>query len=109
MPASRVCRGCSAIIASRSYRGRCAECNRDYEEARGRRAHGNADPAHARLRARYQREMDAGRVYPCWRCGGPVDPADWHLGHHDDRTYAGPEHPACNLRAAGRASHTPGG
>lgn len=56
------------------------------------------DRKHQKLRAKYQREMDAGQVFLCWRDGKPVDPTDWHLGHDDDdRTkYMGPEHPACN-------------
>lgn len=51
--------------------------------------------------------MDAGHVVHCWRCLTPIDPTNWHLGHDDDdrRITRGPEHPACNLSAAGRASH----
>jgi hypothetical protein len=44
----------------------------------------------------------------CWRCLEPILPgADFHLGHDDnDRTIIrGPEHPLCNLSAAGKASH----
>lgn len=56
-------------------------------------------PEHWRLRATYQKRMDAGEQINCWRCDKPVDPKSWHLGHHDGSArdeYAGPEHPRCN-------------
>lgn len=59
---------------------------------------------HQQLRRRWQRVIDAGNGI-CWRCEKPIPPgAPWHLGHDDnDRSiYRGPEHPPCNLSAAGR-------
>lgn len=56
------------------------------------------DNRHKKLRARTQREVDAGHAY-CWRCTKPIEPGSpWDLGHDDDdRTkYMGPEHVACN-------------
>lgn len=62
------------------------------------------DRNYDRLKRLYQCDMNNGVHYLCWRCDRRIDPADWHLGHDDkDRTVIkGPEHPLCNLRAAGR-------
>lgn len=59
---------------------------------------------HQRLRRRYQRKMDRGEVFNCWRCGDPVDPSNWDLGHDDqDRSITrGPEHPLCNRATRSR-------
>lgn len=58
------------------------------------------DARHDRIRASYQRRMDRGRTYHCPRCGGAVDPTDWHLDHTDDRkSWLGPSHPKCNSKA----------
>lgn len=61
---------------------------------------------HKDLRAKYQRRMDNGERFNCWRpeCGKPIDPTSWQLGHCDiDRTkYHGPEHGGCNQATAGR-------
>jgi hypothetical protein len=48
--------------------------------------------------------MKAGETFTCWRCGAPIDPNNWHLGHddYDRRLYRGPECPPCNLATAGR-------
>lgn len=101
----RPCLECPVIGEWR--RGRCPEHERARDKARGARAHGNADATHKRTRAGYQRRMDAGHQFTCWRCGRPIDPTNWHLGHDDhDRTiYRGPECPSCNLGAAGRSAH----
>jgi len=100
--AKRVCaeHGCPELTDTT----RCPTHTRQADRARGKRAHGSgSDWQHTKLRRSYQRAMNAGKAFNCWRCGGPIDPNDWHLGHDDhDRTiYRGPEHPLCNLRAAG--------
>jgi hypothetical protein len=58
---------------------------------------------HEKLRARYQKAMDDGKVFQCWRCTGDVDPAYWDLGHDDNdhSKWMGPEHVSCN-RAVNR-------
>ena len=82
----------------------CVACLAGYEAERGTPAQRGYGTAHRRLRAAYQRRMDAGEVILCARCGKPVDPSAWDLGHTDDRTaWTGPEHPReCNRAAAGR-------
>lgn len=65
------------------------------------------DRSYDRLRSLYQADMNNGVRYLCWRCERRIDDIrDWHLGHDDkDRTVIrGPEHPKCNLAAAGRKS-----
>lgn len=59
---------------------------------------------HQRERARWAKEVEAGRAI-CWRCRRPIQPGSpWDLGHDDhDRTqYRGPEHRACNRGAGAR-------
>jgi len=59
---------------------------------------------HVKLRKRIQKQMDAGKIFYCWRDGKPISPSEpWDLGHDDDdRTkYMGPEHARCN-RATSR-------
>lgn len=102
----RVCSvpGCPALTDS----GKCQTHRREADAARGRRQARGYGANHDRLRVQYQRRMDAGETFTCWRCAKPIDPADWHLGHDDhDRTIThGPEHSRqCNLSAAGRAAH----
>ena len=103
----RVCAepGCPKLV----NRTRCQAHERARDKARGTRQERGYDAAHDRLRADYQRRMDAGETFTCWRCaeaGKPhqIDPNDWHLGHDDqDRTvYRGPECSAGNLATSGR-------
>lgn len=83
---------------------KCADCRRQAEQARGTRQARGYDAAHERLRAAYQARMNAGERFTCWRCAGPIDPASWDLGHHDqDRSrYRGPECRKCNRGTATR-------
>ena len=90
---------------------RCKAHERSRDRERGTRQERGYDAAHDRLRAEYQRRMDAGEAFVCWRCaeaGRPhdVDPKHWHLGHDDKdrRMYRGPECPAGNLATSGRIS-----
>lgn len=99
--------GCPAIQSE----SKCAEHRRESERARGTAAERGYGAAHRRLRAAYQRRLDAGEVFVCWRCataGEPhdVDPSDWDLGHDDsDRSaYRGPECSSGNRGAPRRAS-----
>lgn len=107
----RVCAevGCPVLVEQDTRDGRCDQHRRQRDKARGTRQERGYDAAHVALRADYQRRMDHGETFTCWRCeeqGRPhdVDPANWHLGHDDlDRNeYRGPECPAGNLATSGR-------
>lgn len=114
--ASRVCRDCPAIIPSSAYKGRCPDCSRRADRARGtktERGYGSTvldtplgTMTYDHCRAAYQSRMDEGLRYRCVRCGDWID-GEFHLDHDDaDRSVVtGPSHPSCNLRAAGVASH----
>jgi len=59
---------------------------------------------HVKLRKKIQKQMDAGKVFHCWRCGRVISPSGgFDLGHDDDdrSKYMGPEHISCN-RATSR-------
>ena len=93
--------GCPALTRST----RCTEHTRQRDHARGTRQQRGYDAEHDRLRAAYQRRMDAGERFTCWRCGRDLEPgAPWDLGHDDlDRSiHRGPEHVACNRPTASR-------
>lgn len=98
----RVCTqpGCPTLVRS----GRCKDHERERDRERGTRQERGYDARHDRLRANYQRRMDRGQRFRCWRCGNPIDPSDWTLGHCDtDRiVYHGPECPPCDYATAGR-------
>lgn len=103
----RVCTepGCGTLTKTT----RCDDCRRTKDQARGTRQERGYDAQHDRLRADYQRRMDAGETFTCWRCEAegrphPVDPHNWDLGHDDrDRSlYRGPECPARNRATAAR-------
>ena len=100
--AAKVCLDCPRI--GRWPRGRCPDHDRARDRARGTRQERGYDAPHDRLRAHHQRRMDAGRTYTCWRCGDPIDPRSWHLGHddHDRGKYRGPECVPCNTATSGR-------
>lgn len=105
----KVCRtpGCPTIIDSTAYRGLCPPCARAWDQARGTRAERGYDAAFSAARAKAKALVNAGGVL-CWRCGKPIQPGStFHFGHDDDdrSIIRGPEHPTCNLSAAGRSSH----
>ena len=87
---------------------RCIEHTRAKDRARGTRQERGYDAQYDAERKGYQRRMDEGETFSCWRCeelGQPhdVDPHDWHLGHDnaDRSVIRGPQCPASNLRDAG--------
>ena len=104
MAAGRRCLDCPRIIPA--GKPRCPDCTRTHDQARGTRQARGYDAHHDRLRAHYQRRMNAGETFHCWRpdCRLPIDPDRWHLGHDDhDRTkYRGPECVECNTATASR-------
>lgn len=84
----------------------CTEHNREHEANRGTRQQRGYNAKYDRDRKWWKVRVDLGLV-ECWRCSAPLKPgAPFHLGHDDnDRTIVkGPECPACNLSAAGKAS-----
>lgn len=103
--AMRVCpvAGCPTLTRG----GRCPTHARPTSTQRG------YDHAHRALRAAWAARINAGETVNCWRCGKPVKPNAWHLGHVKDerdtetqRARRWPEHDReCNLRSAGRSAH----
>lgn len=83
---------------------KCRDCRRQAEQARGSSTQRGYGYTHTKLRAAYQRRMNAGEQFNCWRCSKPIDPTAWDLGHNDQyRTeYAGPECMTCNRGTAAR-------
>lgn len=99
----RRCIDCPALI---DKAGRCPDCQRRKDRARGTRQARGYDAAYDRLHRSYQQRMDDGEVFNCWRCaelGRPhvVDPrpGHWHLGHDnaDRSVIRGPQCAASNL------------
>jgi hypothetical protein len=101
----RICakRGCPEITDQRLCQAHRAEADR----ARGtkrQRGYGKEFLAQRRV---WVGMVATGEVN-CWRCLKPILPgAPFDLGHDDkDRSIIrGPEHPACNRSAAGKAAH----
>jgi hypothetical protein len=100
--AKRRCIDCHLLVDA--PKSRCPEHERAKDRARGTRQERGYDSEHDRIRARYQRRMDQGEMFTCWRCPRLIDPRSWDLGHDDiDRTiYRGPECVACNRATSGR-------
>lgn len=94
--------GCPVLCRSTH----CLEHTRERDKARGTRQERGYGREHDALRRHYQRRMDAGQVYACWRCGGDIDPTSWTLGHCDDdrSKYHGPECPPCDYATSGRGA-----
>lgn len=98
----RVCLDCPRLTPTGP---RCPDCQRARASAIAEQTWEPGERAkHRALRNRYQRRMNAGETFRCWRCDNPIDPKYWDLGHDDwDRSiYRGPECPSCNRSAAGR-------
>lgn len=83
---------------------RCPDCTRTRDRARGTRQQRGYGYDHDRLRAQYQRRMDEGETFTCWRCPRPIDPTSWDLGHddHDRSVTRGPECIKCNRSTSSR-------
>lgn len=101
----RICgqRGCPKVVDKRY----CAEHAAQHEVRRGSKKDRGYGAHFWAVRRQWVPKVEAGDVN-CWRCGKPIDPQQaWHLGHNDDDRdiIEGPEHPRCNLSAAGKASH----
>ena len=108
--ARRVCRDCPTIYDPRergARSGRCPDCARAADRARGTREQRGYGIEHQRIRSTWQRRIDGGEDVRCSRCGAPITAADpWHLDHTADRSdYLGPACARCNLSAAGVCSH----
>lgn len=60
-------------------------------------------PAHRALRKELDPLVQAGLI-DCVRCGEPIEPGAWDLGHDDlyPHLHAGPEHTWCNRGAPNR-------
>lgn len=103
--AKRVCTtpGCGTL---HTKGGRCDDCRRGADRARGSRQERGYDREHELTKARL---LPAAIGTPCPRCGGTMLATDdLHLGHSTDRaidpTARGDriEHADCNLAAGGR-------
>ena len=98
--------GCPVLIPRTSRF--CPTHAREHEARRGTPTQRGYDLAHRRLRAQWQRRLNAGEVIACAKCGKPVDPTAWDLGHTADRTgWTGPECRTCNRSDGGRRAHQP--
>ena len=106
--AKRVCAepGCPVLTTTT----RCTTHTRTQDKARGTRQARGYDAAHDKLRASWQRRIDAGEHVTCWRpdCHAILTGRTWHLGHddHDRAITRGPECTPCNLRHAGMSKTT---
>lgn len=104
----RVCTepGCPATIKPGTRGGRCTDCRRAHDKARGSRADRGYGQDHIKEREQWQQRINHGEHITCWRCDKPITGTAWHLGHDDtDRTITrGPECVPCNLQAAGHKS-----
>lgn len=83
---------------------RCADHTKRRDHERGTRQQRGYDAAYDAARRDYQRRMDQGERFNCWRCAElghlhHVDPTRWHLGHsNEDRSVIrGPQCPQSNL------------
>ena len=105
--ASRVCRDCRAIYnpsTTGARSGRCPNCARLADRARGTTTQRGYGAEHQRRRAAIQRRIDTGETVTCWRCGAQITGRAWDLGHDDrDRSITrGAECVTCNRATSGR-------
>ena len=105
--AKRICPkpGCPRPIEGRAY---CREHEREADKARGTKTQRGYGTDFQRKRRVFERALQELGTINCWRCQHPIHNGEpWHLGHddHDRNIIRGPEHPTCNLTAAGQAAH----
>lgn len=107
----RVCgeEGCPVLVPASARGRRCPTHRRAHERERGTRQQRGYDTDYDAIGRDYQRRMDEGQRFNCWRpeCNKPLGTkrgTDWTLGHDDaDRTVIhGPECPACQYATSGR-------
>ena len=103
--AKKICalRGCPRVTDGRY----CTPHQAAHDKARGTKAERGYGQHFQATRREYS-EQHQHRDLTCWRCGDPIPQGTmFHLGHKDDDrdVIMGPEHPLCNLEAAGRSSH----
>lgn len=80
------------------------DASRKRKKAKNLRSNARYNNArHRTLRAYFDQFVQAGLAI-CARCGAPIEPGAWDLGHDDlDPTqYSGPEHTWCNRGAPHR-------
>ena len=89
---TRICSapGCPRIVTTT----RCADHERQHDQARGTKAERGYGLEHARLRRKWAPTVARGTA-TCSRCGNLIARSG----------YLGPSHTRCNLSAAGRAAH----
>lgn len=85
----------------------CPTHTRDRDKARGTRQARGYNASHDRLRAAWQRRIDAGEHITCATCPTTITPdAPWQLGHdHERGGYLGPQCVRCNTSDGGRRAH----
>lgn len=99
--------GCPTTVDAGSHCPRCRVVRRTRDKRqRGTRQQQGYDAEHQRVRCTWQPIVERGAAV-CWRCDQAIPAGSaWDLGHADDGSHAGPEHPSCNRSAGARASHT---
>ena len=73
------------------------------EQARRAKYRGSQSREHRAARKHWTAVLAQGAVLACWRCGGAIHQGTrWVVGHDDIQVtlIRGPEHHACNSRAA---------
>lgn len=104
--------GCPTLVEAGARSGRCGDCEREADAARGTRQERGYDADYDAERRRWAPKVATGTVTcrraSSGRClvGSPVIAADepWNLGHPDAdcRAPMGPEHRRCNLATSTR-------
>jgi hypothetical protein len=97
---------CPTLVAN----GRCPDCERQADQARGRRQQRGYNTDYDRARRHWAEKVARGGVRCfapiCLMPARPIHPGQpWDLGHDDNRNIRGPEHATCNRSAGGKASH----